>query len=73
MLERANECRGFSATGMLENYIPKYPVVAAVALYTFCKNWLAAGKGCPGCPLDKPTSDDGDGECRLGVPSDWDI
>lgn len=73
MLERANECRGFSATGMLEKYIPKYPAVSAAALSKFCKNWLAAGKGCPGCPLDKPTSNDGDGECRLGVPSDWDI
>lgn len=73
MLERANECRGFSATGMLDKYVPKYPMVSAVALSRFCKNWLAAGKGCPGCPFDKPTSDDGDGECRLGVPSDWDI
>lgn len=34
---------------------------------------LAAGNGCPGCPFDKPTSNDGDGECRLGVPSDWDF
>lgn len=73
MLERANECRGFSATGMLDKYVPKYPMVSAVALSRFCKNWLAAGKGCPGCPFDKPTSNDGDGECRLGVPSDWDI
>lgn len=38
MLERANECRGFSATGMLEKYIPKYPVVSAAALSKFCKN-----------------------------------
>lgn len=34
---------------------------------------LAAGKGCPGCPFDKPTSDNGDGECRLYVPDDWDF
>lgn len=45
----------------------------AVLGWPVCQNWLAAGKGCPGCPLDKPTSNDGDGECRLGVPSDWDI
>lgn len=25
MLERANECRDFSATGMLDKYVPKYP------------------------------------------------
>lgn len=38
-----------------------------------CHCHLAAGNGCPGCPFDKPTSNDGDGECRLGVPSDWDF
>lgn len=42
-------------------------------LMDFCHDHLAAGKGCPGCPFDKPTSNDGDGECRLGVPSDWDF
>ena len=42
-------------------------------LMDFCHCHLAAGKGCPGCPFDKPTSNDGDGECRLGVPSDWDF
>lgn len=38
-----------------------------------CHCHLEVGNGCPGCPFDKPTSNDGDGECRLGVPSDWDI
>lgn len=38
-----------------------------------CHCYLATGNGCPGCPFDKPTSNDGDGECRLGVPSDWDF
>lgn len=40
---------------------------------TDCKAHIAAGNGCPGCPFDKPTSDNGDGECRLGVPEDWDF
>lgn len=38
-----------------------------------CHCHLEVGNGCPGCPFDKPTSNDGDGECRLGVPSDWDF
>lgn len=42
-------------------------------LMDFCHDHLAAGKGCPGCPFDKPTSDNGDGECRLYVPDDWDF
>lgn len=42
-------------------------------LMDFCHCHLAAGNGCPGCSFDKPTSNDGDGECRLGVPSDWDF
>lgn len=42
-------------------------------LMDFCHCHLATGNGCPGCPFDKPTSNDGDGECRLGVPSDWDF
>lgn len=42
-------------------------------LMDFCHGHLAAGKGCPGCPFDKPTSNDGDGECRLGVPDSWDF
>lgn len=37
------------------------------------KFFLATGNGCPGCPFDKPTSDNGDGECRLYVPDDWDF
>lgn len=42
-------------------------------LMDFCHCHLAAGNGCPGCPFDKPTSDNGDGECRLYVPDDWDF
>lgn len=42
-------------------------------LMDFCHDHLAAGKGCQGCPFDKPTSDNGDGECRLYVPDDWDF
>ena len=42
-------------------------------LMDFCHGRLAAGKGCPGCPFDKPTSNNGDGECRLYVPDDWDF
>lgn len=45
----------------------------AHCLMDACHCRLAAGNGCPGCPFDKPTSNDGDGECRLGVPSDWDF
>ena len=42
-------------------------------LMGLCRCRLATGNGCPGCPFDKPTSDNGDGECRLGVPEDWDF
>lgn len=42
-------------------------------LMDLCHCRLAAGKGCPGCPFDKPTSNNGDGECRLYVPDDWDF
>jgi hypothetical protein len=42
-------------------------------LMGLCRCRLATGNGCQGCPFDKPTSDNGDGECRLGVPSDWDF
>lgn len=42
-------------------------------LMDFCHCHLAAGNGCPGCPFDKPTSDNGDGECHLYVPDDWDF
>ena len=42
-----------------------------------CRYYLDTGleteNGCPGCPFDKPTSNDGDGGCRLGVPFDWGI
>nr|DAW19338.1 MAG TPA: hypothetical protein [Caudoviricetes sp.] len=49
------------------------PEEMARYLMGFCRCWLATGNGCPGCTFDKPTSNDGDGECRLGVPSDWDF
>lgn len=49
------------------------PEEMARYLMGFCRCYLATGNGCPGCPFDKPTSDNGDGECRLGVPSDWDF
>ena len=42
-------------------------------LMDFFLFYLAVGNGCPGCPFDKPTSDNGDGECRLYVPDDWDF
>ena len=48
-------------------------IMMAHYLMDFCHCHLAAGNGCPGCQFDKPTSNDGDGECRLGVPSDWDF
>lgn len=49
------------------------PENMAHALMALCKAHIAAGNGCPSCPFDKPTSDNGDGECRLGVPEDWDF
>ena len=49
------------------------PEEMARYLMGFCRCHLATGNGCPGCPFDKPTSNDGDGECRLGVPYDWDF
>ena len=49
------------------------PEEMAHYLMDFCHYHLATGNGCPGCPFDKPTSNDGDGECRLGVPYDWDF
>lgn len=46
-------------------------------LYRLRKGWWEYRHFTPDdaleCPIDKPTSNDGDGECRLGVPSDWDI
>lgn len=49
------------------------PEEMARYLMGFCRCYLATGNGCPGCPFDKPTSNDGDGECRLGVPDSWDF
>lgn len=49
------------------------PEEMARYLMELCRCRLATGNGCPGCPFDKPTSDNGDGECRLGVPEDWDF
>lgn len=56
---------------------PEYAITSpedmAHYLMDFCHCHLATGNGCPGCPFDKPTSDNGDGECRLYVPDDWDF
>lgn len=56
---------------------PEYAITSpeemARYLMGFCRCRLATGNGCPGCPFDKPTSDNGDGECRLYVPDDWDF
>lgn len=49
------------------------PEEMARYLMGLCRCRLATGNACPGCPFDKPTSDNGDGECRLGVPEDWDF
>ena len=42
-------------------------------LMDFCHDHLAAGKGCQGCPFNRPSTKEGGGACRLCVPSDWDI
>lgn len=42
-------------------------------LMDFCHDYLAAGKGCRGCPFNRPSTEEGGGACRLGVPSDWDF
>ena len=42
-------------------------------LMDFCHDYLAAGKGCRGCPFNRPATEEGGGACRLGVPSDWDF
>lgn len=42
-------------------------------LMDFCHGHLAAGKGCRGCPFNRPSTKEGGGACRLGVPSDWDF
>lgn len=56
---------------------PEYAITSpedmAHYLMDLCHCRLATGNGCPGCPFDKPTSDNGDGECRLYVPDDWDF
>lgn len=57
---------------------PEYAITSpeemARYLMGFCRCHLATGNGCPGCPFDnKPTSENGDGECRLYVPDDWDF
>ena len=49
------------------------PEEMAHYLMDFCHCHSATGNGCPSCPFDKPTSNDGDGECRLGVPDSWDF
>ena len=49
------------------------PEEMARYLMGFCHCYLATGNGGPGCPFDQPTSDTGDGECRLYVPDDWDF
>ena len=49
------------------------PEEMAHYLMDFCHYHSATGNGCPGCPFDKPTSNDGEGECRLGVPDSWDF
>lgn len=49
------------------------PENMAHSLMAFCKAHSSAGNGCPGCPFDKPTSSNGDGECRLSVPDSWDF
>lgn len=42
-------------------------------LMDFCHDHLAAGKGCQGCPFNRPSTKECGGACRLGVPSDWDF
>lgn len=42
-------------------------------LMDFCHEHLAAGKGCQGCPFNRPSTKECGGACRLGVPSDWDF
>ena len=42
-------------------------------LMDFCHCHLAAGKGCRGCPFNRPSTEECGGACRLGVPSNWDF
>ena len=61
-------CKAIASAGVVMG-----PEEMARDLMGLCRCRLATGNGCPGCPFDKPTSDNGDGECRLGVPEDWDF
>lgn len=42
-------------------------------LMDFCHDHLAAGKGCQGCPFNRPSTKECGGACRLVVPSNWDF
>lgn len=42
-------------------------------LMDFCHYHLTVGKGCQGCPFNRPSTKECGGACRLGVPSDWDF
>lgn len=46
------------------------PVDMAIAIRNHCKSRT---DGCEGCCFDRPTSDNGDGECVLGYPEDWEV
>lgn len=46
------------------------PVDMAIAIRNHCKSRTG---GCEGCCFDRPTSDNGDGECVLGCPEDWGV
>ena len=46
------------------------PVDMAIAIRNHCKSRTG---GCEGCCFDRPTSDNGDGECVLGCPEDWEV
>ena len=46
------------------------PVDMAIAIRNHCKSRT---DGCEGCCFDRPTSDNGDGECVLGCPEDWEV
>ena len=74
MLEKANEYRDFSVTGMLDEYVPKYPIASATALSRFCKTFQIKHKhSCIACPFSAPVKG-GDGwQCKLSVPSSWDV
>ena len=46
------------------------PVNMAIAIRNHCKSRVGR---CEGCCFDRPTSDNGDGECVLGCPDDWEV